>query len=102
MDEDEGDEGKKEGIWEYGGKMGRMEENGRKWRSTEAGRVRIKGDGVNSVGIPPVRMPLPPSPAEPAVFGITVLQIFDFTYKKKGILFLPNSSCLCGSVSRWL
>lgn len=32
-------------------------------------------DGVNSVGIPPVRKLLPPSPADPAVFGTTVLQV---------------------------
>lgn len=32
--------------------------------------------GVNSVGIPPVRKLLPPSPADPTLFGMTVLQFF--------------------------
>lgn len=36
------------------------------------------GGGVNSVGMLPVRKLLPPSPADPTVFGMAVLQVFLF------------------------
>lgn len=74
---------------EYEGRMG--DDGG---RTREDGRM----GGVNSVGIPPVRKLLPPSPADPTLFGMTVLQVLVFLF----ILFLRSSSCSCGSVSCWL
>lgn len=42
--------------------------------------MREDGGGVNSVGIPPVRKLLPPSPANPTLFGMTVLQLVFFIH----------------------
>lgn len=60
---------------EYEGRMGDD-------RGEYGGRMREHGggQGVNSVGIPPVRKLLPPSPADPTLFGMTVLQFVFFIH----------------------